>query len=184
MRRTVGVLLLSVGLLVLGGAFAIGVNAGGGCHGAGDPAAPTDAASSIVRIETCAFGPTVNRVPVGTSVTFVNSDRIPHNVIGVAAGWGSDKDLDVGAAFSQRFLTAGVFPYACTLHPGMNGAVVVGEADTALASSTSPVVTSETPAPAGASPVGLALAGAGGLAIGALGAGLLFRRRGAEEPGD
>jgi plastocyanin len=175
MRRAIGSLLLTIGLLLVGGAFA-GTVAGGGCHA--EPAEPSDAASSIVRIEACAFGPTVTRVPIGTTVTFANADQVAHNVVG--SNWGDGRDLMPGQTTRHGFRTAGIFPYSCTFHPGMNGAVVVGVDDTALAAATTPVAPT-TPARDGGSPVGMALAGAGGLAIGAIGAGLLLRRRSGDE---
>jgi hypothetical protein len=32
-----------------------------------------------------------------------------------------------GDGFEHLFAAAGIYPFACTLHPGMNGAVVVGD---------------------------------------------------------
>ena len=175
-QRLAGSLLLSLGLLILGGAFAAGVNAGGGCHNQ-DVVKASDAATNTVRIAGCAFGPTVTRVPVGTEVSFLNADEVPHNVIGLAGGWGTEADIQLGARFSTRFTAAGIYPYECSLHPGMTGAIAVGDTETVLVNSTAPIAaTPAAPAEAG-SPVGIALAGAGGLAIGALGVGLLMRRR-------
>jgi len=182
-RRTAGTVLMSLGLLLLGAVFAAGASAGGGCHGA-NRAAATDEASSVVRIDLCSFTPTVTRVAAGTAVTFVNVEQVPHNVTGVANAWASPSELELGMSFVHRFATAGIYPYACTLHPGMNGAVVVGEGSVALSSSptpgTGPTASADTGAPVSpdtGAPVSVALAGASGLALGAMGAGLLLHRR-------
>jgi hypothetical protein len=58
-------------------------------------------------------------------VAFVNEDQFTHNIIG--AGWGHFDDLDPGQAFSATFDDPGVYPYACWYHPGMTGAIVVGD---------------------------------------------------------
>ena len=71
------------------------------------------------------FFPTIARVPVGTAVRFLNTGQVPHNVTGVAGTWESG-DLAEGAEYRHAFSAPGVYPFACTLHPGMNGAIVVG----------------------------------------------------------
>jgi plastocyanin len=175
-QRLAGSLLLSLGPLILGGAFAAGVNAGGGCHDQGAVTA-SDSATNTIRIQGCAFGPTVTRVPVGAEVTFLNADEVPHNVVGLAGGWGTQADIAMGDRFSMNFTAAGIYPYECSLHPGMIGAIAVGDPETVLVNATAPIAAPPaTPAETGF-PVGIALAGTGGLAIGALGMGLLTRRR-------
>jgi plastocyanin len=100
--------------------------AGGGCHGGSDAPPPGDEVVSTVKIDGCMFFPTIARVPVGTTVTFLNTGVAPHNVTGVDNRWAS-AELMPGDRFEHRFAAAGTYPFACTLHPGMNGAVVVGE---------------------------------------------------------
>jgi plastocyanin len=100
--------------------------AGGGCHGRSDVPPPGDDAVSTVKIDGCMFFPTIARVPVGTTVTFLNTGAGPHNVTGVDHRWASE-ELMPGGRFEHRFAAAGIYPFACTLHPGMNGAVVVGD---------------------------------------------------------
>ena len=100
--------------------------AGGGCHGGSDAPPPGDDAVSTVKIDGCMFFPTIARVPVGTTVTFLNTGAAPHNVTGVDHRWASET-LMLGDRFEHRFAAAGIYPFACTLHPGMNGAVVVGD---------------------------------------------------------
>jgi len=94
---------------------------GGGC---GRPV--SDARGDTVRIRAFCFGPTILRVRPGDEVRFVNADGTPHTVMGANASWGSFRQLNPGKDVTYRFTRSGVYPYVCTYHPGMVGAVVVG----------------------------------------------------------
>lgn len=175
MRRRTFVSLAAVPCLLFLGLIAAGAaTAGGGCRsGTG---MPSEATSTVVKIDGCTFLPTVTRVPVGTEVRFLNTGMGPHDVSGGSGRWGSPM-LEPGRSFAHRFISAGIYPYSCSLHPGMAGVVAVGPSDLALASDVQvgPIQPAAT-APAG-SPLPVALAGGLGLLIGALGAGLILRRR-------
>jgi hypothetical protein len=85
----------------------------------------------------CFFAPTVARVPVGATVTFFNGAGIVHLVTGANGEWGSrDAELQPEQSVSYRFDKPGVYPYACALHRGMSGTIVVGNADLAAAVAT------------------------------------------------
>ncbi|MEX2405803.1 MAG: plastocyanin/azurin family copper-binding protein [Actinomycetota bacterium] len=99
-----------------------GASGGGGCGGP-----VTDGAGTTVEIEDFCFGPTILRVAPGESVTFVNLDQSPHTVLGANATWGGYDALKKGHEATYTFAEAGVFPYVCTWHPGMVGAIVVGD---------------------------------------------------------
>ena len=60
-------------------------------------------------------------VEAGTTVTWVFQDDMPHNVVG--DGFGSEV-MQTGT-FSHTFTDPGTYPYVCTLHPNMQGTVVV-----------------------------------------------------------
>ena len=94
---------------------------GGGC---GRPV--SDARGDTVRIRNFCFGPTILRVHPGDEVRFVNADAMVHTVMGANASWGSFRQLNVGKDITYRFTRSGVYPYVCTYHAGMVGAVVVG----------------------------------------------------------
>jgi plastocyanin len=112
---------LTGGLLLV----AAPASAGGGlCH---DPE-PTSASSVAVDAKDNCFFPTVLYVEEGATVTWTNRDFVPHSVTGLALGWGTgQKTLFRGDSVSVEFSDPGVYPYTCILHPGMVGAVVVGE---------------------------------------------------------
>jgi plastocyanin len=113
-------------------------HAGGGCH-----ADQTEDATSVVVLDGACFGPTITRVPVGTKVTWTNKDPFAHVVVGMGYRWGSNGELLQGDRFSTVFRAAGVYPYTCYLHPGMNGAVVVGGANAPTLSSAGTGATSD-----------------------------------------
>jgi len=48
-------------------------------------------------------------------------------VLGANATWGGYDALKKGHEATYEFAEAGVFPYVCTWHPGMVGAIVVGD---------------------------------------------------------
>ena len=174
MRRRFLASIAGLSLLVLAGLATAGVaGAGAGCHGG--TGVPSADSTAFVKIDGCTFLPTIDQVPVGASVTFLNSSKAPHDVTGRSGTWGS-RMLEAGASFVHRFTAAGIYPYSCSLHPGMAGVVVVGPTDLALASNVQAPTAEATPAENG-SAMPIAIAGGVGLLVGALGAGRLVRRR-------
>jgi plastocyanin len=77
-----------------------------------------------VTISNFTFGPDSLTVPVGTSVTWVNQDDIPHTVNSVDKLFASQA-LDTGDQFTYKFTTAGIYSYFCSLHPKMVGKIIV-----------------------------------------------------------
>lgn len=146
-RHRLGFLHLS-GMLALCGLallLAAPVAAGDPCSSVVDLPARTVGTDPQVKTAPCAFAPTVTRIPVGGTVTFFNGDGPAHLITGANQEWGSpDVQLSPNATVSYTFAKAGAYPYACALHPGMSGAIVVGDPETALA------VTDETGNVAGA----------------------------------
>jgi plastocyanin len=116
-------LLMTVGVMLLVGVTPEVVHAsgGGGCG-----RAVTDDDGTRVSIRNFCFGPTILRVREGETVTWVNRDDFPHVVLGANGAWGGYGKLRGGDEVRYRFVSSGVYPYVCTYHPGMIGAVVVG----------------------------------------------------------
>ena len=87
-------------------------------------AAKPSTGASTVKIDNFTFSPAAVVVKSGTTVTWINSDDIPHTV---RAGDGSFKSkvLDSGDRFSFTFSKAGEYAYFCSLHPHMTGKVIV-----------------------------------------------------------
>lgn len=177
MRRTITAsLALLPFVLVLGWAAAGVALAGGGCHAEVEPI-PTEASSATVKIDGCTFAPTITRVPLGTEVKFINASGSPHDVTGRNFQWGS-RELSTGESFTHRFAAPGMYPYSCSLHPGMAGVVAVGSPDISLASDVQAAPVSPAAADVGGDAT-LSILAAGGLGVlgGALLAGGIVSRR-------
>ena len=87
------------------------------------PARPAPAAAIEQKNKT--FTPRVLAVPVGTAVTFPNSDGIFHNVFSLSTGNAFDLGLYRSGASKTRTLTApGVVRIFCNIHPQMSAFVV------------------------------------------------------------
>jgi plastocyanin len=84
----------------------------------------SSAANAQVKIDNFVFGPQTLTVSVGTTVTWTNSDDIPHTSVS-SDGVFKSKVLDTNEQFSYTFTKAGAYPYYCTIHPKMTGKVVV-----------------------------------------------------------
>jgi plastocyanin len=81
-------------------------------------------AANAVKIDNFVFGPQTITVPVGTTVTWTNSDDIPHTAVSTDGVFKS-KVMDTDEKFTYTFTKAGTYPYYCTIHPKMTGKVVV-----------------------------------------------------------
>lgn len=77
-----------------------------------------------VDIKEFMYGPKDITVAVGTKVTWVNDDEIPHTVAETHKAFRSGA-LDTGDSYSWVFNTPGEFEYFCALHPQMIGKIVV-----------------------------------------------------------
>ena len=119
MTRQIGIALAAtflVGLLVP----AAPAVAGGGCH-----TGPTQGEGDTVELKDACFTPSNLTIDPGDSVTFVNLDETTHNVGGNQ--WGFFEDMTRGDSFRATFDESGTYPYACSYHPGMTGAIIVGD---------------------------------------------------------
>ena len=92
---------------------------------------PSDlpANSTFVSIEN--FGHATINIEVGSTVIWENTDGVPHTVTGGSGGV-RDGTFDSGLAgpgqtFTRRFDVAGTYAFTCTVHPAMNGTVIVGD---------------------------------------------------------
>ena len=94
---------------------------------AGLASARARADDATVKIDNFDFLPEQLTVKVGTTVTWVNEDDIPHTVVASGKAFRS-KALDTDDKFSFTFATPGSYEYFCSLHPHMKAMVtVVGE---------------------------------------------------------
>lgn len=80
-----------------------------------------------VKIDNFTFTPGDLTIKRGTTVTFLNEDDIPHNVVHADRKLFRSPVLDTEEKFTFTFDTVGTFDYFCALHPQMKGKVIVTE---------------------------------------------------------
>ena len=78
-----------------------------------------------VSEEGIAFQPAEVTVGVGDTVTWTNNDSVGHDVTADSFSSGDPGGMAPGDTFEHTFPEAGTFDYVCTVHPGMEGTVVV-----------------------------------------------------------
>lgn len=88
---------------------------------------PEDSANAVVGMTRNCFTPTILRVEPGTEVTFHNKDPYPHAVHGANNFWQGGDPIEGGTYVRHSFQEPGVYLYSCYRHPGMTGAIIVGE---------------------------------------------------------
>lgn len=129
--------LIIPGLLALGLLAPAPVAAGDPCfHGYEMPPA-TSGPGTDIKLMPCSFEPTVTFVDPGTEVTFYNGPEYTHLITGANQVWGSrEVEVQPNSTVSYTFEEAGIYPYACALHVGMSGAIVVGDVASGLGAGT------------------------------------------------
>jgi plastocyanin len=126
-----------------------------GAGGATAPPAPnptpaTTAPPGGVRIVDFAFLPAQLRVPLGSTVTWVNAGVAPHTVTARDGSFGSPI-MAPRAAYQRTFTTPGTFAYLCAIHPDMTGTVLVPSPD----GSVPPPSSTPDPSPLASAPPGV-----------------------------
>ncbi len=88
--------------------------------GAGEPA--------VVTLSDSRFDTTELRVPVGTTVRFVNTDPYDHTVTSKedAPATFASGEFGQDETFEFTFDEPGEYPYFCEIHPTMRASVIVG----------------------------------------------------------
>ncbi|HTJ70670.1 MAG TPA: cupredoxin family copper-binding protein [Actinospica sp.] len=111
-------------------------------------AAAVAATSGVtIEIKNYAFAPATATVAVGTKVTWVNEDTVPHTVTTTSGPASFDSgQVAPGASFSAIFETAGTYSYYCADHPNMKATITVTGGSTPSGSPTA-TPTSASPTP-------------------------------------
>jgi plastocyanin len=78
-----------------------------------------------VTIDNFAFSPKIVSVAAGSKLTWRNRDDVPHKIQSVGDRFAGSQLLDTKGTYSVAFPKSGEFPYFCSLHPVMQGKVVV-----------------------------------------------------------
>jgi plastocyanin len=86
---------------------------------------PTAPPTQVV-IDNFTYAPASLTVAVGTKVTWVNHDDVPHTVTSPSKPRILDSPtLDTDDQYSFEFKTAGTYDYFCAVHPKMTGQIIV-----------------------------------------------------------
>jgi amicyanin len=85
---------------------------------------PAPQGGTAVSISDFKFNPPTLTVPVGTTVTWTNKDEEPHTIAAKDGSFHSP-GMDTNGTYSFTFSTPGSYDYICSIHPFMNGTVVV-----------------------------------------------------------
>jgi plastocyanin len=102
-----------------------GGSGGGGGGGANAPAPSASGGSASVTMKGIKFNPSSVTVKKGKTVTWTNDDSVGHDVTGDGFKSGSAGGIAQGQTFKHTFAKTGTFKYVCTVHPGMEGKIVV-----------------------------------------------------------
>lgn len=80
--------------------------------------------AASVNIQNFSFSPATLTVAVGTKVTWLNEDAAAHTVTSDNGSFGSSP-LNQGDSYGFTFAKAGTYNYHCSIHPSMEGTVIV-----------------------------------------------------------
>lgn len=89
--------------------------------------APAEAAASpgTVVMKDVEFAPDRLTVAVGEKVTWRNDETLDHNVVAQTGAKFRSRAFGRGGTYSFTPRKPGTIDYVCTLHPGMDGQIVV-----------------------------------------------------------
>lgn len=119
--RTVRYGLLLIGLLLGIGALLV-VRSDSATAQESTPVSP--ATNVAITIANMAFAPHTVVVATGATITWRNDDGVPHAIHSLQ-GWFESGELAPGASFEWQANQPGTFRYRCSLHPIMEGVIIV-----------------------------------------------------------
>jgi plastocyanin len=105
-------------------AFAAG-EAAARAHAPAPAAVAAAAGANEVSIDNFAFNPKIVTIAAGSKLTWRNRDDVPHRIQSTNNRFAPSQVLDTKATYSVSFPESGEFPYFCSIHPVMQGKVVV-----------------------------------------------------------
>jgi plastocyanin len=78
-----------------------------------------------IAIDNFQFSPPTLTVKAGTKITWINNDDVPHLIVNVQNKFKQSPVLDTDQKFSATLAKPGTYNYFCSLHPKMQGTIVV-----------------------------------------------------------
>lgn len=94
------------------------------CSSSNNNAPAANPGTNDVFMQYLAFVPASKTISVGTTITWTNRDNTTHTVTS-NTGVFSSSNIAPNGTFSFKFITAGTYPYHCTIHPTMTGTITV-----------------------------------------------------------
>ena len=82
-------------------------------------------AANEIGIDNFKFAPATLTMRAGTKVTWINNDDVPHLIVNVQNKFRQSPVLDTDQRFSTTLTKPGTYDYFCSLHPMMQGRVIV-----------------------------------------------------------
>jgi len=124
---------LITSLLIGGGCALAAAGCGGSSSPPDQPAPLTQSGGSAgkakgtteVDMKNIRFVPQQVSVPVGSTIHFVNQDSVQHDVKATGGATFHSPLFGKGGHFDYKATKAGTITYVCTVHPGMDGKIVV-----------------------------------------------------------
>ena len=102
---------------------------GGAASGQTQPtksqSAPVSSGAITVDMKNIQFSPTQVNAKVGQTIKWVNQDSVDHNVTATSGASFKSDNFGKGASFETKLTKPGTIKYVCTIHPGMDGTIVV-----------------------------------------------------------
>jgi plastocyanin len=93
--------------------------------GSGSSSGGTSGKGVTVDMKNIQFAPKTITVKPGTTITWTNDDSVAHNVVAQSGASFKSDDFGQGGSYSTKVTKPGTIKYVCTIHPGMDGEIVV-----------------------------------------------------------
>jgi Icc protein len=78
-----------------------------------------------IGIDNFNFTPPTLTVAKGTKITWINNDDVPHIIVNIQRRFAQSPVLDSEQKFSATLNAVGTYDYFCSLHPKMQGKIIV-----------------------------------------------------------
>jgi len=98
-----------------------------GCTSSSNPTpgpVTSTASQNSVSIQNYAFSPSTLTIQKGANVTWKNDDSVQHTVVSDSPAFSSPL-LNTGDTYTFQFNSTGTYPYHCSIHTYMTGAITV-----------------------------------------------------------
>ena len=82
-------------------------------------------AANEIGIDNFRFTPATLTVKAGTKVVWINNDDVPHLIVNVENRFRQSPVLDTDQRFAATLTKRGTYDYFCSLHPVMQGKIIV-----------------------------------------------------------